>query len=137
MEPPRREVRIRVVTSGLLSSLTGRYALLGNACVDGCLLAVAAAREETGLPIVTEVVSPSAVPLVARYADVLQIGSRNMQNYALLKRVGQVGKPVLLKRGFAARRCGIASLAPSRGGSRTTASTVSRCSRNQRSTTAW
>ena len=61
---------------------------------------LAAAREETGLPVVTEVVSPDAVPLVARYADVLQIGARNMQNYALLEAVGRERKPVLLKRGL-------------------------------------
>jgi 3-deoxy-7-phosphoheptulonate synthase len=61
---------------------------------------MAAAREETGLPIVTEVVSPSAVPLVARYADILQIGARNMQNYALLEAVGSQRNPVLLKRGL-------------------------------------
>ena len=58
------------------------------------------ARQETGLPIVTEVVSPSAVPLVARYADIMQIGARNMQNYALLEAVGGQRKPVLLKRGL-------------------------------------
>lgn len=61
---------------------------------------LAAAREETGLPIVTEVVSPDAVPVVARYADVMQIGARNMQNYALLEAVGRERKPVLLKRGL-------------------------------------
>ncbi len=58
------------------------------------------ARDETGLPIVTEVMSPGAVDLVARYADVLQIGARNMYNYPLLKAVGGMRKPVLLKRGF-------------------------------------
>ncbi|GAB6165875.1 3-deoxy-7-phosphoheptulonate synthase [Thermostilla marina] len=63
---------------------------------------LAAARAETGLPIVTEVITPADVPLVARYADVLQIGARNMQNYRLLEAVGVAGKPVLLKRGPAA-----------------------------------
>jgi 3-deoxy-7-phosphoheptulonate synthase len=63
---------------------------------------LAAAREETGLPVVTEVVSADDVELVARYADVLQIGARNMQNYRLLEEVGAAGKPVLLKRGPAA-----------------------------------
>ena len=62
---------------------------------------LAAAREETGLPIVTEVMRESAVELVARYADILQIGARNMQNFDLLKAVGQLRKPVLLKRGLA------------------------------------
>jgi len=60
---------------------------------------LATARAETGLPIVTEVVAGADVPLVAEYADVLQIGARNMQNYRLLEEVGAAGKPVLLKRG--------------------------------------
>ncbi|MCS7239153.1 MAG: 3-deoxy-7-phosphoheptulonate synthase [Thermoguttaceae bacterium] len=63
---------------------------------------LALAREETGLPIVTEVLTPSDVPLVAKYADVLQIGARNMQNYRLLEAAGETGKPILLKRGPAA-----------------------------------
>ena len=58
------------------------------------------ARDEFHLPIVTEVISPQDVTLVAQYADILQIGSRNMQNFALLSAVGQVQKPVLLKRGL-------------------------------------
>lgn len=61
---------------------------------------LAEAREETGLPIVTEVMEPDLVPLVAEYADVLQIGARNMQNYALLHAVGEAQHPVLLKRGM-------------------------------------
>lgn len=63
---------------------------------------LAAAREETGLSVVTEVLSPEHVELVGRYADVYQIGARNMQNFALLSAVGETTKPVLLKRGFAA-----------------------------------
>jgi 3-deoxy-7-phosphoheptulonate synthase len=63
---------------------------------------LAAAREQSGLAVVTEVLSPDDVPLVARYADVLQIGARNMQNYRLLEVAGASGKPVLLKRGPAA-----------------------------------
>ena len=65
---------------------------------DG-LKILAAARDETGLAVVTEVISASDVDLVASYADVLQIGARNMQNYRLLEAVGASGKPVLLKRG--------------------------------------
>lgn len=61
---------------------------------------LAEARKATGLPIVTEVLDPRDVGMVAEYADVLQIGSRNTQNYALLKEVGQAHKPVLLKRGM-------------------------------------
>jgi 3-deoxy-7-phosphoheptulonate synthase len=60
------------------------------------------AREETGLPIVTEVMSPDNVGLVAEYADLLQIGARNMQNFDLLREVGRIRKPVLLKRGMSA-----------------------------------
>lgn len=63
---------------------------------------LAAAREETGLAVVTEVLATEDVELVARYADVLQIGARNMQNYRLLESVGKVKQPVLLKRGASA-----------------------------------
>ena len=63
---------------------------------------LAEARKETGLPVVTEVIAPGDVELVESYADVLQIGTRNMQNYPLLRRVGASEKPVLLKRGMAA-----------------------------------
>ncbi|MCX5814735.1 MAG: 3-deoxy-7-phosphoheptulonate synthase [Proteobacteria bacterium] len=58
------------------------------------------AKEETGLPIITEVLDPRDVVLVSEYADTLQIGSRNMQNFSLLKEVGKTKKPVLLKRGM-------------------------------------
>ncbi len=60
---------------------------------------LAAAREETGLVVVTEVLAAADVELVATYADVLQIGARNMQNYRLLEAVGKTSRPVLLKRG--------------------------------------
>lgn len=60
------------------------------------------ASEITGLPVVTEVLDPRDVKLVEKYADVLQIGARNMQNFPLLKEVGKSSKPVLLKRGFSA-----------------------------------
>ncbi|MFB5083921.1 bifunctional 3-deoxy-7-phosphoheptulonate synthase/chorismate mutase [Symbiobacterium thermophilum] len=63
---------------------------------------LAVARAETGLPVVTEVMDTAQIDLVAEYADVLQVGSRNMQNFALLKQVGRAGKPVLLKRGLSA-----------------------------------
>jgi len=63
---------------------------------------LAAAREETGLPIVTEVLTPGDVEAVAEYTDVLQVGARNMQNFTLLDEVGKARKPVMLKRGFAA-----------------------------------
>ncbi|MBU2549872.1 MAG: 3-deoxy-7-phosphoheptulonate synthase [Proteobacteria bacterium] len=63
---------------------------------------LAEASRLTGLPVVTEVLTPEAVPLVAEYADVLQIGTRNMQNFALLEAVGETDRPVLLKRGLMA-----------------------------------
>ncbi len=59
-------------------------------------------REETGLPIITEVLDTETVNLVAEHADCLQVGARNMQNFSLLKKLGRVGKPVLLKRGMSA-----------------------------------
>lgn len=61
---------------------------------------LALAREKTGLPIITEVIDSTSIDLVADYADIIQIGTRNMYNYALLKKVAQTKKPVLLKRGF-------------------------------------
>lgn len=63
------------------------------------------ASQETGLPVVTEVMDPRLVETVSEYADMLQIGSRNMQNYPLLIEAGKSGKPVLLKRGMAASLC--------------------------------
>jgi 3-deoxy-7-phosphoheptulonate synthase len=63
---------------------------------------LALARAETGLPLITEVLTPHDVELVAKYADILQIGARNMQNFTLLDEVGKVKKPVMLKRGMSA-----------------------------------
>ncbi|MFH1483855.1 MAG: 3-deoxy-7-phosphoheptulonate synthase [Chloroflexota bacterium] len=63
---------------------------------------LALARKKTGLPLITEVMAPHHVEVVARYADILQIGTRNMQNFSLLDEVGKVKKPVLLKRGMSA-----------------------------------
>lgn len=60
------------------------------------------AKEETGMPIITEVMDPRNVPLVCKYSDILQIGARNMQNYDLLKEVGKCKHPILLKRGMSA-----------------------------------
>jgi 3-deoxy-7-phosphoheptulonate synthase len=63
---------------------------------------LAMARAETGLPLITEVLTPNDVELVERYADILQVGARNMQNFVLLDEVGKVRKPVMLKRGMSA-----------------------------------
>ena len=61
---------------------------------------LAEAREQTGLPIITEVMSPDDVELVGDYADILQVGARNTQNYSLLKALGKQSKPIFLKRGI-------------------------------------
>lgn len=82
---------------GAFKPRTSPYAFQGLKEVGLQLLA--AARDATGLAVVTEVMTPQHVELVASYADVLQIGARNMQNYHLLQAVGEVRKPVLLKRG--------------------------------------
>jgi 3-deoxy-7-phosphoheptulonate synthase len=84
---------------GAFKPRTSPYSFQGHK--EEGLKMLAAAREATGLAVVTEVMAPEHVPLVARYADVLQIGARNMQNYQLLQAAGDSGKPVLLKRGMA------------------------------------
>ncbi len=88
----------RVLRGGAYKPRTSPYSFQGLR--EEGLKILAMARQETGLPIVTEIISPELVPLVARYADILQIGARNMQNYALLEDVGKERKPVLLKRGL-------------------------------------
>ncbi len=87
-----------MLRGGAFKPRTSPYAFRGHG--EKGLNILAAARAETGLRIVTEVMDARDVELVARYADVLQLGSRNMQNFALLDEVGQVRKPVLLKRGM-------------------------------------
>jgi len=87
-----------MLRGGAFKPRTSPYSFQGLG-EDG-LKILAEARRETGLSIVTEVMSPEHVALVSRYADVLQIGTRNMQNYALLHAVGESGMPVLLKRGM-------------------------------------
>ncbi len=83
---------------GAFKPRTSPYSFQGMGLAGLELLAEA--REVTGLPVVTEVMAPEQVTLVAQYANVLQIGARNMQNYNLLKAVGQTTHPVLLKRGM-------------------------------------
>jgi 3-deoxy-7-phosphoheptulonate synthase len=89
----------RVLRGGAFKPRTSPYAFQG--LEDEGLKLLAEAKRETGLPIVTEVMEPDKVELVAEYADILQVGARNVQNFSLLRRVGEVGKPVLLKRGMA------------------------------------
>jgi len=87
-----------MLRGGAFKPRTSPYAFRGHG--ETGLKILAQARAETGLPIVTEVMDARDVELVAGYADVLQIGSRNMQNFALLDEVGKAQKPVLLKRGM-------------------------------------
>ncbi|MET7853610.1 3-deoxy-7-phosphoheptulonate synthase [Streptomyces avermitilis] len=89
-----------LLRGGAFKPRTSPYAYQGLG-EDG-LRILAEVREETGLPVITEVIDPGTVELVAGYADMLQIGTRNMHNFALLQAVGAAGRPVLLKRGFAA-----------------------------------
>ncbi len=93
-----KEAGAKVLRGGAFKPRTSPYSFQGLG-LEGLKL-LAEARRETGLLIVTEVMSPEAVPLVSTYADILQIGARNMQNYALLHAVGESQKPVLLKRGM-------------------------------------
>ena len=88
----------RILRGGAFKPRTSPYSFQGLG--EAGLKMMATAREETGLKVITEVVTPSDVELVGRYADALQVGTRNMQNYALLQEVGRLGKPVLLKRGM-------------------------------------
>ena len=88
-----------ILRGGAFKPRTSPYAFQG--LEEEGLRLLAAARKETGLPVVTEVLEPDKVGVVAEYADILQIGARNTQNFSLLKEVGQCGKPVLLKRGMA------------------------------------
>jgi 3-deoxy-7-phosphoheptulonate synthase len=89
-----------ILRGGAFKPRTSPYSFQG--LEEEGLKYLARAREATGLPFVTEVVDTRDVELVARYADVLQVGARNMQNFRLLKEVGETQKPVLLKRGLAA-----------------------------------
>jgi len=87
-----------VLRGGAFKPRTSPYSFRGMG-EDG-LKILATASQETGLPIITEVMSPRDVDLVSRYSDVLQIGARNMQNYSLLDEVGRSEKPVMVKRSF-------------------------------------
>jgi len=89
----------RLLRGGAFKPRTSPYSFQG--LEEEGLRLLALAREATGLPVVTEVVNPRDVELVARYADVMQVGARNVQNFALLKMLGQLDKPILLKRGMA------------------------------------
>lgn len=90
----------QILRGGAFKPRTSPYAFRGLG--EEGLQHLATAREETGLPVITEVMDAKDVELVARYADILQIGTRNMQNFMLLDEVGMAHKPVMLKRGLSA-----------------------------------
>jgi 3-deoxy-7-phosphoheptulonate synthase len=93
-----KRLGVHILRGGAYKPRTSPYSFQGLG--EEGLELLAEAREATGMAIVTEVIAPEDVPLVARYADMLQIGARNMQNSALLKAVGGSDRPVLLKRGM-------------------------------------
>jgi len=88
----------RILRGGAFKPRTSPYSFQGLG--EAGLRMLATAREETGLRVVSEVIAPADVELLVGYVDMLQVGTRNMQNYALLQEVGRTGKPVLLKRGM-------------------------------------
>ncbi len=92
-----RAAGARFLRGGAFKPRTSPYEFQGMG--EEGLKLLALARERTGLKVVTEVMDPDDLPMCVEYADVLQIGARNMQNFSLLKRLGGAGKPVLLKRG--------------------------------------
>ncbi len=95
-----REAGAHALRGGAFKPRTSPYSFQGLG--EAGLELLAEARQATGLPIVTEVISPELVEMVSQYSDVLQVGARNMQNYALLHAVGEFQHPVLLKRGNSA-----------------------------------
>ena len=95
-----RDAGATILRGGAFKPRTSPYSFQGLG--EEGLRLLAAARDATGMAVVTEALDPEGVDLVAEYADIVQIGARNMQNYPLLRRAGRAGKPVLLKRGMSA-----------------------------------
>jgi 3-deoxy-7-phosphoheptulonate synthase len=93
-----KKLGVSLLRGGVFKPRTSPYEFQGLG--ETGLKLLAEAREETGLPVVTEVLEPQKVDLVAKYSDMLQIGTRNVQNFALLRAVGKSGMPVILKRGM-------------------------------------
>ena len=93
-----KEAGVHILRGGAFKPRTSPYSFQGLG-IEG-LEILAQIREQTGLAIITEVMGAEQVPVVAQYADILQVGTRNMQNFNLLHAVGESGKPVLLKRGM-------------------------------------
>ncbi len=90
----------QLLRGGAFKPRTSPYSFQGLG--EAGLAILAEARDLTGLPVVTEALEPEQIPLVARYADMIQIGARNMANFALLRRAGRTDRPILLKRGMSA-----------------------------------
>jgi len=88
-----------ILRGGAFKPRTSPYTFQGHG--EAALAYLAEARSVTGLPVITEVMDTSDIELVASYADVMQVGARNMTNFSLLKKVGKLDKPVMLKRGMA------------------------------------
>jgi 3-deoxy-7-phosphoheptulonate synthase len=88
----------RVLRGGAFKPSTSPYSFQGLG--EEALKYMAAARDETGMPIITEVMDARDIDLVLKYADILQVGARNMANFSLLKEIGLARKPVMLKRGL-------------------------------------
>ncbi len=95
-----RDAGATILRGGAYKPRTSPYSFQGHG--EPGLLMLRAVADRYGLAVVTEVLSPETVPLVAEHADMLQVGSRNMQNFALLRAVGRAARPVLLKRGMSA-----------------------------------
>ncbi|MGQ3684131.1 MAG: 3-deoxy-7-phosphoheptulonate synthase [Candidatus Loosdrechtia sp.] len=95
-----RDAGATALRGGAFKPRTNPYSFQG--LMEDGLVHLARAREVSGLPIVTEVLTPEHVKLVSKYSDILQVGTRNMQNFLLLRAVGESGKPVILKRGMSA-----------------------------------
>lgn len=95
-----KDMGVHILRGGAFKPRTSPYSFAGLG--EEGLKILAEARELTGLPVVTEVVDVRELEKVCLYSDIIQVGSRNMQNYPLLREVGQIDKPVMLKRGLAA-----------------------------------
>jgi 3-deoxy-7-phosphoheptulonate synthase len=95
-----KDAGARVLRGGAFKPRTSPYSFQGLG-LDG-LKILATARKETGLPVVTEALDPKSLEMVYQYADIIQIGTRNMQNFSLLQEAGRLDKPVMLKRGMSA-----------------------------------
>lgn len=95
-----RKQGVRIIRGGAFKPRTSPYSFQGHG--EAGLKALRQAADENGMAIISEVLEPHQIPLAEKYIDIVQIGARNMQNYGLLRELGQLKKPVLLKRGMSA-----------------------------------